>query len=51
MHDNFNIVVGEVNQHSRLYTFSKFIVKYEPALLLTHVDDDSRLLHKRFRVI
>jgi hypothetical protein len=37
----------EVNHQSRLYTFSKFI---EPdyALLLTHVDENSRIWHERF---
>jgi hypothetical protein len=48
MHDNSKIVVGEVNHQSRLYTFSKFIAKYEPALLLTHammiVDSGMRYL-------
>jgi hypothetical protein len=48
MHDNSTIVVGEVNHQSRLYTFSKFIAKSDSDLLLTHVDDDSRLWHKRF---
>jgi hypothetical protein len=48
MHDNSKTIVGEVNQQSRLYTFSKFIAKYEPALLLTHFDDDSRPWHERF---
>jgi hypothetical protein len=48
MHDSSKIVVGEVNQRSQLYTFSKFIVKSKPALLPTHVNDDSRLWHVRF---
>jgi hypothetical protein len=48
MHDNSMIVVGEVNHQSHLYTFSKFIAKYDSDLLLTHVDDTSRLWHKRF---
>jgi hypothetical protein len=43
MHDNSNIVIGEVNYQSHLYTFFEFIAKYEPTLLLTHVDDDSGL--------
>jgi hypothetical protein len=47
MQDNSKIVVGEINHQSWLYTFSKFI---EPNsyVLLTHVDDSSRLWHKRF---
>jgi hypothetical protein len=48
IHDNSMIVVGEVNHQSRLYTFSKFIAKSDYALLLTHVDDTSRLWHERF---
>jgi hypothetical protein len=48
MHDNSKIVVGEVNHQSQLYTFSKFIAKSDSTLLLTHVDDDSRLWHEIF---
>jgi hypothetical protein len=48
MHDNSKIVVGEVNHQSDLYTFSKFITKLDSALLLTHVDNDSRLWNERF---
>jgi hypothetical protein len=36
MHDNSKIVVGELNHQSHLYTFSKFIVKSDYVLLLTH---------------
>jgi hypothetical protein len=43
IHDNSTIVVGEVNHQSHLYTFIKFIFKYDYNLLLTHVDDTSRL--------
>jgi hypothetical protein len=46
IHDNFMIVVGEVNHQSRLYTFGKFITKSNSSLLLTHIDDDSRLWHE-----
>ena len=44
---NSKVAIGEVNHISRLYTFSEFI---EPdySLLLTHVDDSSRLSHERF---
>jgi hypothetical protein len=48
MHDNSMIVVGEVNHQSHLYTFSKFIAKYDSSLLLMHVDDTSRLWHEIF---
>jgi hypothetical protein len=48
IHDNYTIVVGEVNHQSRLYTFSKFIAKSDFALLLTHVHDISRLWYERF---
>jgi hypothetical protein len=48
MHDNSKIVVSEVNHQSLLYTFSKFITKSDSALLVTHVDNDSRLWHERF---
>jgi hypothetical protein len=48
MRDNSTIVVVEVNHQSCLYTFSKFIVKYDFVLLLMHVDDTSRLWHERF---
>jgi hypothetical protein len=46
--ENSKIVVGEVNHQSRLYTFSKFIAKFDYALLLTHTNDDIRLWHERF---
>ena len=48
MHDNSKISIGEANDQSRLYTFSKFIAKSDSALLLTHADDDSRIWHERF---
>jgi hypothetical protein len=47
MQYNSKIVVREVNHKSQLYTFSKFIKIYS-YVLLTHVDDSSRLWHKRF---
>jgi hypothetical protein len=48
MKTNSRVATGEVNHQSRLYTFSEFI---EPnsALLLTHVDESSRIWHERFR--
>jgi hypothetical protein len=47
MQTNSRVVIGEVNHQSRLYTFFEFI---EPgsALLLTHVDESSRIWHERF---
>jgi hypothetical protein len=47
MKTNSRVSTGEVNHQSRLYTFSEFI---EPdfALLLTHVDESSRIWHERF---
>jgi hypothetical protein len=47
MQTNSKVATGEVNHHSRLYTFSEFI---EPdfALLLTHADESSRIWHERF---
>jgi hypothetical protein len=47
MHDNSIIAIGEVDHKSRLYKFTKF-VDYESSLLLTHVDDNSRVWHERF---
>ena len=44
---NSKVSTGEVNHGSRLYTFSEFI-EPDSALLLTHVDDSSRLSHERF---
>jgi hypothetical protein len=48
MHDNFTIVVGEVNHQYFLYTFSKFIIKSYFSLLLTYVDDTSRKWNEIF---
>jgi hypothetical protein len=47
MQTNSRVSTSEVNHQSRLYTFSKFI---EPdyALLLTRVDESSRIWHERF---
>jgi len=45
------IFVGEVKHQYRLYTFSKFITKFDSNLLLTYVDDTSRLWHKIFNHI
>jgi hypothetical protein len=48
MQTNSRVATGEVNHQSRLYTFSKFI-EQDFALLLTHVDESSRIWHERFR--
>lgn len=48
MHDNSRIVIGEANHQSHLNTFSKFIAKFDSALLLTHVEDDSSIWHEIF---
>jgi hypothetical protein len=47
MQTNSRVATDEVNHQSRLYTFSEFI---EPnsALLLTHVDESSRIWHEMF---
>jgi hypothetical protein len=47
MQTNFKVSTGEVNHQSRLYTFSEFI-ESGSALLLTHVDESSRIWHERF---
>jgi hypothetical protein len=47
MKTNSRVATGEVNHHSRLYTFSEFI-EPDSALLLTHVDESSRIWHERF---
>ena len=44
---NSKVSTSEVNHRSRLYTFSEFI-EPDSALLLTHVDDSSRLWHERW---
>jgi hypothetical protein len=47
MQTSSRVSTSELNNQSRLYTFSEFI---EPdfALLLTHVDESSRIWHKMF---
>jgi hypothetical protein len=47
MQTNSRVATAEVNHQSRLYTFSKFI-EPDSALLLTHVDESSRIWHERF---
>jgi hypothetical protein len=42
MQTNSRVATGEVNQESRLYTFSEFI-EPDSALLLTHPDESSRI--------
>jgi hypothetical protein len=47
MQTNSRVATGEVNHQSRLYTFSEFI-ELDSSLLLTHVDESSRIWHERF---
>jgi hypothetical protein len=47
MQTNSRFAIGEVNHQSRLYTFFEFI-EPDSALLLTHVDESSRIWHERF---
>jgi hypothetical protein len=47
MQTNSRVSTGEVNNQSRLYTFSEFI-EPDSTLLLTHVDESSRIWHERF---
>jgi hypothetical protein len=47
MQSNSKVVIGEVNHQSRLYIFYKFI-EHDSSVLLTHVDNSSRLWHERF---
>jgi hypothetical protein len=50
MQTNSRVSTSEVNHQSRLYTFSEFI-KPDSTLLLTHVDESSRIWHERFRYL
>jgi hypothetical protein len=47
MKTNSRVATGEVNNKSRLYTFYEFIVP-DSSLLLTYVDESSRIWHKSF---
>jgi hypothetical protein len=47
MHDNSIIAIGEVDHKSRLYKFTN-VFYHNSSLLLTHVDDSSRVWHERF---
>jgi hypothetical protein len=47
MQTNSRVSTREVNHQSRLYTFSEFI-EPDSALLLTHVDESSRIWYERF---
>jgi hypothetical protein len=46
--DGSKIIVGEVKQNSRLYTFCHFTHKSDYVSLLTHANEESRLWHERF---
>jgi hypothetical protein len=47
MKTNSRVATGEVNHQSRLYNFYEFI-ELDSALLLTHVDESSRIWHEIF---
>jgi hypothetical protein len=47
MQTNSKVATGEINHQSILYTFSEFILP-DSALLLTHVDETSRIWHERY---
>jgi hypothetical protein len=47
MYDNSIIEIGEVDHKSRLYKFTNF-VDHDSSLLLTHVDDNSRVWREIF---
>jgi hypothetical protein len=47
MQTNSKVSTGGVNHQSRLYTFFEFI-EPDSALLLTHVDESSRIWHEKF---
>jgi WD40 repeat protein len=47
MQTNSKVATSEVNHQSRLYTFSEF-VEPDSTLLLTHVDESSRIWNERF---
>jgi hypothetical protein len=49
MQTNSRFATSEVNHQSRLYTFSEFIEPYF-ALLLTHVDESSKIWHEWFGI-
>jgi hypothetical protein len=48
MKTNSMVSIGEVNHQSRLYIFFEFI-EPDSALLLTHVEENSRIWHESFR--
>jgi hypothetical protein len=45
--NQLRVATGEVNNQSRLYTFSEFI-EPDSSLLLTRADESSRIWHERF---
>jgi hypothetical protein len=47
MQTNSRVSISEVNDQSRLYTFSEFI-EPDSGLLLTHADESSRIWHRIF---
>jgi hypothetical protein len=46
--DGSTIVVGEVDYHAMLYSFSHFVSKPNSTLLLMHANEENKLWHERF---
>jgi len=42
MENGSRVTIGEVDHHSRLYTFSHFVPKYHYFTLITHANEESR---------
>jgi hypothetical protein len=42
MEDGSNITIGEVDHHSKLYTFSHFVTKFYYVTLIKHENEESR---------
>ena len=45
--DGSTIDVGEVDHHSRLYSFSHFVARPDSSLLLMHANEESRIWNKK----
>ena len=46
--DGSKIAIGEVNHHSRLYTFSHFTHKSNYVYIIKHANEETSLWHARF---
>ncbi|MGI4370261.1 GAG-pre-integrase domain-containing protein, partial [Klebsiella pneumoniae] len=46
--DDALVAVGQVNDNSRLYSFSHFVPSSPSRALLTHSNSESKLWHERF---